>query len=134
MQHRRRLGELDLAVVDDLYVIAPGVEEVQAAGLLHRYAGVAQGGADDFLVGDDQPEVARAVRRLRPAGGQREELIAHVDEGHPRTGTAAQAQLEEAPVPGERAVEVSDLERMGLAGLEKTEAARAELRRKGIAG
>ena len=50
------------------------------------------------------------VLRLRPAFGQGDELIAHVDERH--AGAApAQRELEQPPVERERLVDVADLER-----------------------
>src|SRR5580700_8861737 len=45
------------------------------------------------------------------AGGERDELVPHVDERHSRACAAAKLELEEAPVPGERVVDVVDLER-----------------------
>jgi hypothetical protein len=49
------------------------------------------------------------VIRLLSALAQRQELIAHVDERHPRRA-AAQLEGEEAAVEGERLVHVADLE------------------------
>ena len=59
---------------------------------------------------DDEAEVARRVRPLRAALREREELVAHVDERHPRD-PSAQLQLEQAPVEVERLVDRADLER-----------------------
>ena len=50
------------------------------------------------------------VRRLRASGREREKLVTHVDERHPRTASP-QPQLEQAPVEHERLVDVADLER-----------------------
>ncbi len=47
------------------------------------------------------------------AGGKRNELVADVDEAHPPSGTTTQLELEEAPVPTQRLVEVADLKRYG---------------------
>jgi hypothetical protein len=51
------------------------------------------------------------IRRLGSACGERDELIAHVNEGHPSPSPAAQLELEEASIPGERLLDVADLER-----------------------
>jgi hypothetical protein len=37
-------------------------------------------------------------------------LVTHVDERHPRSGTAAELEVEEALVPRERLLDVGDLE------------------------
>src|SRR6185437_11573133 len=60
-----RLRELDVAVVDDLNVVAPGVAEVEPAAGLQFDAGVNQRLAGRLLVVDDEAEVAGPVRRLR---------------------------------------------------------------------
>ena len=74
------------------------------AGLLERCAYA-------FLVGDDEPEVPRLVRRLGSPCRERDELIAHVDEGHRGASPAAQLELEEASIPGKRLLDVADFER-----------------------
>ena len=54
--------------------------------------------------------MALAVRRrVAPALREHQELVAHVDEGH-AGHTAAQLEVEDAPVEAERLVEVRDLE------------------------
>ena len=55
--------------------------------------------------------MALEVRRLRPPTRERDELIAHVDEGHCVAHSAAQLELEDLSVPLERLVDVADLER-----------------------
>jgi hypothetical protein len=50
------------------------------------------------------------VRALAAATRERDELVAEVDPRH-RWAPAAQLELEVPPVPGERLVDVSDLER-----------------------
>ena len=55
--------------------------------------------------------MARVVARLGPASREGEELVAHIHERHPVGDAAAELQVEEAPVPGERFVDVADLER-----------------------
>ena len=88
---RRRLGELDLAVVDDLEHVAPRVAHVQAAARLGLDARLRQRRAHRLAVVDHEPEVARVVGWLAPPLREREELVADVQERHP--GHAA-AQLE----------------------------------------
>ena len=62
------------------------------------------------LVVDDEPEVATVVARLLAALGERDELVAQVEEGHARR-PAAQLEGEQPPVEGQRLLEVADLER-----------------------
>jgi hypothetical protein len=73
------------------------------------HAGLVECGAHRLLVVDDQPEVAAFVGALLASGRQRDELVAHVDERHPRAVPAAQLDLEQASVPGERVVDVAHL-------------------------
>ena len=54
--------------------------------------------------------MAASSARLRAALGEREELVAHVEERHARD-PAAQLELERPPVELERRLEVADLER-----------------------
>jgi hypothetical protein len=68
--------ELHLAVVDDLEVVAPRVEEVEAAPREHAQALALDRRAGQFEVVDDQADVALAVGRLRPA-------LREGDEGRP---------------------------------------------------
>src|SRR5579872_1399091 len=103
-QHLAGLRELDVAVVDDLDVIAPWVVEAQVRRARDRDVGLGERRAHAFLVVDDETEVTRAVLRLRASARQGDELVAHVDERHLRSGAAAQLELEEAPVPRERLV------------------------------
>ena len=58
---------------------------------------------------DHEAEMAVLVLRLRAAGRERDELIAHVDERHARA-PAAQRELEQPAVEGQRRVDVADLE------------------------
>jgi hypothetical protein len=53
--------------------------------------------------------VALCVGRLGAALGEREELVAQVDEGHPRH-PSAQLDLEDAAIERERLVEVAHVE------------------------
>ena len=68
------------------------------------------GGAHGLLVVDDEAEVAAVVGRLAAALGERQELVAHVDERHARSA-AAELECEQAAVEIECLVEVADLER-----------------------
>ncbi len=63
------------------------------------------------LVVDDEAEVPLAVDVRVRVAGERDELVAHVDERHLRADATAQLELEEAAVPRERLVDVADLER-----------------------
>jgi catechol 2,3-dioxygenase-like lactoylglutathione lyase family enzyme len=105
-----RLRELDVAVVDDLDVVAPGVEEVEAASRLDLGTRLFEGVAGRFFVVDDEAEVPLPVRRLRSAFRERDELVADVDERHARRATA-QLEVEDPAVELERVVNALDLER-----------------------
>src|SRR5436190_6401472 len=110
-QDRGRLGELDLVVLDDLEPIAPGIEEVEPAAGEDLHAGLLQRRADGGLVVDHQPEVPVLVRRLGTVGRERDELVAEVDEGHPRFDPAPELEREDATVELEGRVYVAHLER-----------------------
>src|SRR5687768_8801002 len=90
-------------------MVSPRVPEVEAAPPGFDSGGVEQS-ACRFEVVHDEPEVASAVRRLVPALGEGDELVAHVEERHARDA-AAQLELEYAAIPLQRLLEVSDLER-----------------------
>src|SRR3712207_9409789 len=77
---------------------------------LFPYTTLFRSRAHRLLVVDHEPEVPVRVRRLRPALAERQELVAHVDEGGP-PGPAAQLEGEEPPVERERLVDVPDLQR-----------------------
>ena len=51
------------------------------------------------------------VRRLYPARCERYELVAQIDEGHRAANPASEVELEEAPVPLKRFIDVIDLDR-----------------------
>jgi hypothetical protein len=73
--------------------------------------GVLEGCSYVLLVVDDEPEVPGLVWRLGSSCCERDELIAQVDEGHRSPRSAAELELEEASIPGERFLDVADLER-----------------------
>jgi hypothetical protein len=110
--HARRALELDVAVADDLEAVAPRVAEVEAlrAAAQHVEPLPPHGLARGVDVVDDEAKVAVVVRRLGATLRQRDELIAHVDERHPRHASA-KLELEDPPVEGQRFVHVFDLER-----------------------
>ncbi len=105
----RRLRELDVGVLHDLHVVAPGIAEVQPAAARDVGAGVLEPAAHLLAVVHHEAEVALPVGLLGAAGGEHEELVAHVDERH--AGHAPpELQLEDATVERERLVDVVDLE------------------------
>ena len=71
--------------------------------------GLQQRAAHGVAVVDHEPEVAVVVLGAA-ALREREELVAHVEEGHPRH-PPAQLEGEQPPVEVERGVEIADLER-----------------------
>ena len=64
-----------------------------------------------FLIVDHQPDVPYRVGGLPTSCHEREELVAHVDEGRPRADSATQIEGEEAPVPVKGLADVCDFER-----------------------
>src|SRR5262249_6333866 len=105
-----RLRELDVAVVNDLDEVAPRVEEVEAAPRLDLDAGLLERAAGRLLVVDDEAEMPMSVGRLRPAFGERDELVADVDEGH-ASAASSELEVEDPSVELERLVDAADLER-----------------------
>src|SRR5204863_163918 len=85
----------------DLHEVAPGIAEVEETPGDDLDAGFLERRPDGVLVVDDEAEVAAVVRRLCPAFGQGDELVAHRDERHPRLA-AAQLEVEDAPGALER--------------------------------
>ena len=59
---------------------------------------------------NDEPEMPVVVRTLRSPFGQRDELIAHVDEGGVWAATP-QCKRENASIEGQRLLDIPDLER-----------------------
>src|SRR5262249_11739246 len=100
-QHGIRLRELDVAVGDDLEPAAPRIAHVVAADAHTELSG---GGDDGVDIVDDEPEVAMLAPRLDLLLEQGDELVAEVDERHPRR-PAAQLQLGEQRPP--------EIERLG---------------------
>jgi hypothetical protein len=103
-----RLRELDVAVVDNLEMITPGIAKIVVAD--HLGTGLPCGRERSRSVVDDEPDVALGVGRLRTPFGQREELIAHVHERH-SAAAAAQLDLEDAAEEVDCFVQVADLDR-----------------------
>src|SRR5262245_16495189 len=108
-QHIRRLGELDVIVADDLDPVAPRVEEVEEATGQRLDAGCRERAANRVLVVDHEAEMAAVVGRLLTALLQRQELVAQIDEGR-GLALAAQLEIEQAAVEGERLLDIADLE------------------------
>src|SRR5438046_3560478 len=72
-----RLRELDLVVLHDLDMVAPGISEVEAAAGEDLRARGLERAPGRLAVVDDEAEVAGAVGWLRPSGGEGDELVAH---------------------------------------------------------
>src|SRR5829696_5669392 len=105
LEDLRRLRELDVLVGDDLDVVAPGVANPIPADVGSRFPG---GPERPVPFVDDQPEVAMVVGRLLATFGERDELIADVDERH-APGSPPQRELEDPAVELERLLDVPDL-------------------------
>src|SRR5262245_9500350 len=108
-QHVRRLGELDVVVPDDLYSVAPGVAEIEEAAGQRLDPRRRQRAAHRVLVVDHESKMTAVVGGLGAALLQRQELIAQIDEGR-GLALAAQLELEQAAVKGQRLLDVADLE------------------------
>src|SRR5215813_15085465 len=108
-QHARRLGELDVVVVDDLDSVAPGVAEIEEGAGQRLDARRRQRTAYRVLVVDHETKMTAVVGGLGAALLQREELIAQIDE---RRGLAlaAQFELEQAAIERQRLLDIADLE------------------------
>ena len=75
-QHVRRLRELDVFVADDLYSVAPRVEEIEKLTGQRVDAGLRQRTADRVLVINHEFKMTAVVGSLGVALLEREELIA----------------------------------------------------------
>ena len=64
-ENGRGLFELNLAVVDDLHVVAPGVQDIERPRRLHVHAVLLQLRAHGLLVIDHESEVPSLVWGLR---------------------------------------------------------------------
>src|SRR6185369_7345322 len=95
-EDRVGLRELDVAIVDDLDVVAPGVEEVVVSE--HLSARLTCGGEGGFAVVYDETDVARPVGRLGATCRDGDELVAQVDERHRSAVAAPERELEDPAV------------------------------------
>src|SRR5262249_29430410 len=109
-QHVGRLGELDVVVAHDLDPVAPRISEIEEAARQHLDLRRLERTARRLLVVDHQAEMAAIVGRLLAAFLEGDELVAQVDEGH-GLALAAQLELEQPAVEGQRLLDVADLER-----------------------
>ncbi len=93
-------------------MVPPGVEEVETTrtGMHDREALALHCGPHGGDVVDDEAEMALVVSRLSAALHERDELVAHVDEGGPGHA-AAQLEIEQTCVQRERGVDIGNLER-----------------------
>ena len=92
-------------------MIAPGIDEVDRPRSLHGHSLFLELSSHGVLVVDDKPKVPRAVGRLGASLHEREELIAHVDEGRLCARAPAKLHVKETLVPSQSLVDVGDLER-----------------------
>jgi heme exporter protein A len=90
-------------------VVAPGVAEVEPRAGQDLRLRLLQPPARLFSVVDHQPEVPRAVGRLRATLAQDEELVSHIQERH-SPEAPPELELEQAAIELERFLEVVDLE------------------------
>ena len=74
-------GELDVFVADDLYTVAPRVDEIEKLTGQRVHTRLRQRAADGVLVIDHESKMTVVVGGLGAALLEREELIAQIDEG-----------------------------------------------------
>ena len=110
-QDTGRFRELDVAVIDDLDVVAPRIVEVKRSRWLNSNPGLQHRPSDRFHVVNDEAKVPRTVGRLRAAARQRDELITDINESHPPASATTELEIEEPPVPVQRLIEIADLQR-----------------------
>jgi hypothetical protein len=103
------LGELHGVVLDDLHVVAPGVEKIEPGAVEDAGAEALDGAAHRGAVVDHQAEVAGRVGFLGAPFSDVDELVADVDEGHPVV-PAAQGEVEDRAVEGQRLIDAADLQ------------------------
>ena len=108
-QYVWRLGELDVVVADDLYPVAPGVEEIEKLTWQRFHARLRQGTADGLFVIDHETKMTAVVGGLGATLLESQELIAQVDEGR-GLASAAKLEFEQATVKRQRLVDITDLE------------------------
>jgi hypothetical protein len=64
-QHVWRLGELDVVIADDLYAVAPGIEEIEKLTGQRFHARLRQCTADRFLIIDNESKMPTVVGGLK---------------------------------------------------------------------
>jgi predicted RNA-binding protein YlqC (UPF0109 family) len=85
MQDARRFGELKIGIFDDLDPIAPWIKEIEKVAVDHFRTSLHGEVSDMGSVIDHKPQMPIAIRLLMSTAAERDELIAHIDEGHDRT-------------------------------------------------
>jgi protein-disulfide isomerase-like protein with CxxC motif len=108
-QHVWRLGELDVVVTDDLYAVAPGIEEIEKLTGQHFHARLRQGMSHGLLVIDNEPKMTTVISGLGATLLEGQELIAQVDEGR-GFASAAKLELEQATIKRQRVIDITDFE------------------------
>src|SRR5262249_14836064 len=107
-QHIRRLGELYIIVADDLYTVAPRIEEIEELTGQRVHTRVRQRVADGVLVINHESKMTAVVRGLSTALLEREELIAQIDEGR-GLAPAAKFEVEQATVNRQGLIDIIHL-------------------------
>ena len=108
LEHARRLGELDRAVVDELPAIPPRIPEVVTADELDRR--LAKATHRILQVVDDQTDVPVRVGSVGARRCERDELVAEVEERHPARAPAQLDAVERSLEEGDGLVDVPDLD------------------------
>jgi len=95
--------------LDDLNAVAPGVAKVQPTAREDLDVGRSERVAQRRPIVDDEPEVAFAVAGPPMRCGERQELVAGVEESHPRAVAPTGVERHQAPVEREGRIDVVDL-------------------------
>jgi hypothetical protein len=109
-QNLWRFRKLQVGIFDDLHAISPRVEEIKEASLEKFCARSLGELAHGRAIVHDEAEVPVRVSMRSRRFGQRNELIAHINEGMALT-SASQRELKNLAVESERLLHVSDFER-----------------------
>src|SRR5437660_939915 len=85
---RQGHSELDVVVADDLYAVAPRIEEIEELTGQRFHASLRQGLAHGLFVIDNESKMTAVVGGLGAALLESQELITQVDEGRGFAPTA----------------------------------------------
>src|SRR6516225_1988648 len=109
-QDMRRLGELDIGILDHLDAVSPRIEKVEKGSRHQLAAGRFDPVAHTRPVVDDEPEMAAPVLVRFADLHHVDELVAELDKGVARP-FCPELEVEDLAVEIERLIDVADLDR-----------------------